>query len=211
MSGMAKTHTSGHLAGREAPATDASVLAAVGLSACRRRVLAILASAPLSALALGAPEGLTEAAKRTKEKDNDKDKGKDRKRDKQKQSGGSGADVVRVAKKYKGSRYVWGGESPRGFDCSGFTWYCYDKAAGMDIGRTVEEQWKRGRSVGKGDWKAGDLVFFKNTFQKGLSHNGIYIGGGKFIHAENEDTGVVISTLESGYYDDHYAGARRLV
>jgi hypothetical protein len=59
----------------------------------------------------------------------------------------NGREVVRVAKRYRGSRYKSGGASPKGFDCSGFTWYVYKKAAGMDITRGVEEQWKRGRSV----------------------------------------------------------------
>jgi cell wall-associated NlpC family hydrolase len=124
---------------------------------------------------------------------------------------GNGREVVRVAKKYKGARYKWGGASPKGFDCSGFTWYVYKKAAGKDISRSVEEQWKRGRSVSRGNWRPGDLVFFENTFERGLSHVGIYIKGDDFIHAENEKTGVVISSLDSEYYRKHYAGARRLL
>ena len=98
-----------------------------------------------------------------------------------------------------------------GFDCSGFTWYVYKKATGMDITRGVEEQWQFGRSVGRGEWQAGDMVFFENTFERGLSHVGIYISGDEFIHAENEQTGVVISSLNSEYYSKHYAGARRLL
>ena len=122
-----------------------------------------------------------------------------------------GHKVVRVAKKYKGARYVSGGASPKGFDCSGFTWYVYKKAANMDITRGVEEQWKHGHSVRGGKWKPGDLVFFENTFEHGLSHVGIFIKGNDFIHAENEKTGVVISSLDSDYYSQHYAGARRLL
>jgi len=124
---------------------------------------------------------------------------------------GSGRDVVRLAQKYKGAKYKWGGASPKGFDCSGFTWYVYKKAAGKDISRGVEEQWRHGRSVGRGKWRPGDLVFFENTFEPGLSHVGIYINKDNFIHAENEKTGVVISSLESDYYRKHYAGARRLL
>ncbi|MFN8592921.1 MAG: C40 family peptidase [Thermomicrobiales bacterium] len=149
----------------------------------RRRVLALAATAPI-ALMLPA---LVASAK------------------------GNGKDVVKIAMKHKGDKYKWGGASPKGFDCSGFTWYCYKQATGMDIGRTVKSQWKQGKSVGKNDWQAGDIVFFKNTFEKGLSHTGIFISGEKFIHAENERTGVVISTLDSDYYNKHYAGARRLV
>ena len=150
-----------------------------------------------------------DAARKSK-KDKKRKSGKQGKNKKQ-QASGSGREVVRVARKYKGAKYKWGGASPKGFDCSGFTWYVYQKAAGMDITRGVDEQWKRGRSVGKNDWKPGDIVFFKNTFERGLSHNGIYIGGDEFIHAENERTGVVISSLSSEYYGDHYAGARRLL
>ncbi len=149
--------------------------------------------------------------RRKKRKAGKKDKKGKKRRNKKQQASGNGRDVVRVAKKYKGAKYKWGGASPKGFDCSGFTWYVYQKATGLDITRGVQEQWNRGRSVGKNDWKPGDIVFFKNTFERGLSHNGIYIGGDDFIHAENERTGVVISSLKSDYYSDHYAGARRLV
>jgi len=122
-----------------------------------------------------------------------------------------GRKVVRVAQKYKGAKYKWGGASPKGFDCSGFTWYVYKKAVDMDISRGVEEQWRSGRSVARGKLQPGDLVFFKNTFERGLSHVGIYIRRDKFIHAENENAGVVISSLKSEYYSKHFAGARRLL
>jgi cell wall-associated NlpC family hydrolase len=86
---------------------------------------------------------------------------------------GSGRIVVREARRYKGAKYKSGGASPKGFDCSGFTWYVYKKAADMDISRGVEEQWRHGRSVACGKLRPGDLVFFKNTFERGLSHVGI--------------------------------------
>jgi cell wall-associated NlpC family hydrolase len=126
-------------------------------------------------------------------------------------TGGGGSEVVKVAQKYQGAKYVLGGASPKGFDCSGFTWYVYQQATGMDITRGVEEQWKLGHSVARGEWQAGDIVFFENTFERGLSHVGIFISGNKFIHAENEQTGVVVSELNSDYYSAHYAGARRLL
>jgi peptidoglycan DL-endopeptidase CwlO len=81
----------------------------------------------------------------------------------------------------------------------------------MDISRGVEEQWRRGHSVARGKLQPRDLVFFKNTFERGLSNVGIYIRRDKFIQSENEQTGVVISRLESEYYRKHYAGARRLL
>jgi len=140
-----------------------------------------------------------------------KSKNKKKKKKNKGSSSGAAGDVVQTAQKYKGAKYVMGGSTPKGFDCSGFVWYVYSKATGMEIGRSVTEQWKQGKSVAKGSWLPGDIVFFENTFDRGLSHDGIYIGGNDFIHAENEGTGVVISTLASGYYDDHYAGARRLL
>jgi len=184
----------------------------------RRRTITLMAAvvAGLTGRLPGAETA--EAAKPGKDKNRKSSKGKGSSKDKsskkKKQSsgkGGSGNDVVKEAQKFKGAKYVWGGASPKGFDCSGFTWYVYDKAAGIDISRTVTDQFKVGKLVKNGSWKAGDLVFFKNTAEKGLSHCGIYISGNTFIHAENEKTGVVISGLDSGYYKDHYAGARRIV
>jgi cell wall-associated NlpC family hydrolase len=115
----------------------------------------------------------------------------------------SGRKVVRVARKYEGAKYKSGGASPKGFDCSGFTGYVYKKAADMAISRGVEEQWRHGRSVARSKLQPGDLVFFRNTFERGLSHVGIFIRKDKLIHAENEKTGVVTSSLESDYYSKH--------
>jgi cell wall-associated NlpC family hydrolase len=149
--------------------------------------------------------------KKKKSKSGKKDKKKKTSRSKQNSGKGSGSDIVKEAQKYKGTRYVSGGQSPKGFDCSGFTWYVYNKVTGMDITRTVKTQAKQGKSVGNGSWQAGDILIFRNTAGKGLTHCGIYMSGNKFIHAENENTGVVISTFDDGYYKDHYSGARRLI
>jgi cell wall-associated NlpC family hydrolase len=65
--------------------------------------------------------------------------------------------------------------------------------------------------VGHGEWQPGDIVFFENTFERGLSHVGIYMSGDDFIHAENEQTGVVVTSLNAEYYSQRYAGARRLL
>lgn len=121
-----------------------------------------------------------------------------------------GKAIAREAMRHKGARYVWGGNTPRGFDCSGFTQYVVRKAIGREMGQGLPEQWRTGRRVGKGDWRAGDLVFFENTYKRGLSHVGIYLGKGRFIHAQNEETGVVISDIGSPYYADRYRGARRV-
>jgi cell wall-associated NlpC family hydrolase len=168
----------------------------------RRRLITSVALPGVSLIVVGSANDV--AARK------DEKKKKKKSHDKQKSSG-SAQEVVKEAQKYKGAKYKMGGASPKGFDCSGFTWYVYQKATGMDIGRTVKDQWDQGHSVSKGSLNPGDVVFFKNTFDHGLSHCGISLGGNKFIHAENEDTGVVISDLDSDYYTDHYAGARRLV
>lgn len=146
-----------------------------------------------------------------KEKRNSSNSNGSRKKGQSRANSGNGDAIVREAKKYKGAKYVWAGASPKGFDCSGFTWYVYQQVTGNDIGRTVKAQYAQGNSVSRGALQPGDIVFFKNTFQKGLSHCGIFISGSDFIHAENEDTGVVISSLDSDYYGQRYAGARRLV
>lgn len=190
-----------------------------------RRCLLLLAGPAAASSAIGLFDAQTSfAAKKkksnskknkststSKKKKSSKKKGSRDKKGKSQSSNGSGDAIVREARKYKGAKYVWAGASPKGFDCSGFTWYVYNKVTGNDIGRTVKEQFRTGNSVSRGALQPGDIVFFKNTFQKGLSHCGIYISGSEFIHAENEDTGVVISSLDSDYYSQHYAGARRLL
>jgi cell wall-associated NlpC family hydrolase len=105
-----------------------------------------------------------------------------------------------VALKIKGAKYKWGGASPKGFNCSGFTWYVYMNAADIDISRGVEDQCRQGHSVAHAKWQPGDLVFdFKITFERGLSHVGSFIRQDKFIHSENAKAGVVISSFKSNY------------
>ena len=180
----------------------------------RRHALALGGTLSLAWLASNGAETVEGARKkRSGKKSTTKDTSKEKNRSKSQQKSGkaSGNDIVQEARKYKGTRYVYGGASPKGFDCSGFTWYVYNKVTGMDISRTVKGQSRQGKSVHKGSWQAGDILLFRNTAGNGLTHCGIYISRNKFIHAENEKTGVVISTLGDGYYKDHYAGARRLV
>lgn len=118
--------------------------------------------------------------------------------------------IVGAASKLLGYAYVWGGSSPRvGFDCSGFTWYVYGQ-----VGRTLPKhdlwgQMQAGPRVGQGNLQAGDLVFFANTYAPGLSHVGIFIGGGRFIHAGSERTGVTVSALNDPYWGPRYYGATR--
>ena len=121
-----------------------------------------------------------------------------------------GMNITRTAQQFKGLPYVWGGTSPkRGFDCSGLVQYVYAKW-GIYLPRCASEQVNKGVAVAKSDLQAGDLVFFKNTYKRGLSHVGIFIGDGWFIHAASERTGVILSRLDEGYHKNHWYGARRL-
>jgi cell wall-associated NlpC family hydrolase len=111
--------------------------------------------------------------------------------------------VVGIAMKYLGIPYVWGGSSPGGFDCSGFTMYVYGQM-GVSLPHYTGSQWGMGVPVSRGDLQPGDLVFFN-----GLGHMGIYIGGNQMIHAPHSGDVVKISPL-TGWYDATYVGARRI-
>ncbi len=122
-------------------------------------------------------------------------------------SSGNGSSVVATANQYIGSRYVYGGTTPSGFDCSGFTSYVYKKY-GVSLSRTAAGQYSNGVSVSKGELQPGDLVMFGKS---GINHVGIYIGGGKMVHAANPSRGVTTDTINSGYYGTNYVGARRIL
>jgi cell wall-associated NlpC family hydrolase len=108
--------------------------------------------------------------------------------------------VVGIAEHYLGTPYVWGGASPSGFDCSGFTMYVYAQV-GVSLPHSSYAQYGMGVAVSQSDLQPGDLVFFY-----GLGHVGIYIGGGQYIHAPHTGDVVKISTLGAGY-----VGARRIL
>lgn len=120
----------------------------------------------------------------------------------------SGSSLLARATEYIGVPYVFGGASPDGFDCSGLIWYVLSEM-GYPASRTAADQYSMGSSVDRDSLCAGDLVFFADTYTSGISHVGIYAGGGKFLHAPNEGESVSYSNL-SGYWADHYYGARRL-
>lgn len=122
----------------------------------------------------------------------------------------SGQHIADFALQFQGYPYVYAGNGPGGFDCSGFTQYVILNTLGIDIGHGVEGQTGYGAYVEWGAWQPGDLVYFANTYRAGISHTGVYIGDGQFIHAENEGTGIVISSVYSDYYAGHYATATRL-
>ncbi len=126
------------------------------------------------------------------------------------QDEGSGWYVADFALQYLGSPYVYAGNTPDGFDCSGFTQFVILNTVGIDIGHGTAGQTNYGAWVDWEDWLPGDLVYFAGTYRPGISHTGVYIGDGQFIHAANESTGVIISSLYSDYYSGHYYGAFRV-
>jgi cell wall-associated NlpC family hydrolase len=123
--------------------------------------------------------------------------------------GGGGGSVVGTAMRYVGSRYVFGGTGPSGFDCSGFVYYVMNNS-GSAVGRGMWQQYNAGAHVSQSQLKPGDVVFFANTYMPGLSHDGIYIGNGQFVHAADEGSGVTVSSINSSYWQNHYVGATRI-
>lgn len=122
---------------------------------------------------------------------------------------GIGEALAHKALSYRGVPYRFGGTSENGIDCSGLTQAVYKKW-GMMLPRTSTEQFKKGKPVPKDQLRPGDLVFFKNTYRHGVSHVGIYVGDGKFVHAAGAKYGVIVSSLNEPYHLHHYAGARRI-
>ena len=115
--------------------------------------------------------------------------------------------LLNIAMRFGGVPYVWGGETPAGFDCSGFVQYVF-RQIGINLPRTADVQYELGRKVLQSELQPGDLVFFE-TYEPGASHNGIYVGDGNFIGA-NSGTGVAVASLASPYWSTRYLGARRL-
>lgn len=123
----------------------------------------------------------------------------------------TGSQIVNEAKKYLGYRYVYGGASPStGFDCSGFVYYVL-KQFGYSPYRTPVDQYKQGTYVTKANLQPGDIVFFAGTGSSNtISHVGIYVGGGQMIHSPNSRSTVSYADITSGYWANHYYGARRM-
>lgn len=115
--------------------------------------------------------------------------------------------VVQAALGYQGVPYVFGGTSPNGFDCSGFTRFIFAQA-GIDLPRTADAQYEVGQNVSNGQLQSGDLVYF-TTYESGASHVGIYLGNGQFISATSS-RGIAIARMDSGYWGERYLGARRV-
>jgi len=120
--------------------------------------------------------------------------------------------LLEYAKYFKGGKYVWGGTTPKGFDCSGYVQYLYKKH-NINLPRTAWSQSKKGVSVSKDDLKKGDLLFFLTDKKRGIpvTHVGIYIGDGEFIHAASKKKGIIISPIYSGYYAKKFVSAKRVL
>ncbi|MCR4436892.1 MAG: SH3 domain-containing C40 family peptidase [Clostridiales bacterium] len=124
-----------------------------------------------------------------------------------------GQQVVNYARKFLGVRYVWGGTSPRGFDCSGFVQYVY-RQFGVRLNRVAADQATQGIKVSRNNLKPGDMVFFDTDGgRNNISHVGIYVGGGKFIEASSgySTHKVIITDMSSGYYSRKFITARRVL
>lgn len=122
-------------------------------------------------------------------------------------SSSKGQAIVNNVKKYLGVRYVYGGTSPKGFDCSGLVQYVC-KSVGISVNRTAAAQFSNGKAVNKRDLQPGDLVFFAKGGR--IHHVGVYVGNGQMIHAPRTGDVVRYASITSGYYKNCYAGARRV-
>lgn len=116
--------------------------------------------------------------------------------------------LIQTALACRGTAYRRGGTSRGGFDCSGFTRYVYAKY-GVSLPHSSAAQAGRGVSINRSELQPGDLVFFQ-TGGRGISHVGIYIGNGNFVHAASRGRGVTVDSINSGYYSPRYRGARRV-
>ncbi len=122
----------------------------------------------------------------------------------------SASDIVSIAQQYLGVPYVYGGSSPSGFDCSGFTRYVFAQV-GISLPHGATSQLSYGTEVSRSNLQPGDLVFFQD-YGAVASHVGIYIGGDQFIHASSSSGNsrcVTTSSLSESYYANHYLTARR--
>lgn len=117
-------------------------------------------------------------------------------------------ELVRTAERFIGVPYKWGGEtSVDGFDCSGLTMTVY-RLNGLNLPRTSADQWEAGRPIDTAELVEGDLVFFATHGAGRVSHVGIYIGSGSFLHAPRRGSRIQVASLSSDHYRARFVGAR---
>ncbi len=117
-------------------------------------------------------------------------------------------ELLDYARSLEGTPYRYGGQSERGFDCSGYVKYVFLNTTGIDLPRTAAEQYRRGNPVSREDAKPGDLVFFQGGGQ--INHSGIYLGGGKFI-SSTSSSGVMTTSVNGAYWAKHFYGYSRII
>ncbi len=119
-----------------------------------------------------------------------------------------GIEIADLAQEYVGSRYVWGSSGPTAFDCTGFVQFIYGQF-GVSLPHNEAGQLASGTHVSADELAPGDVLVFANTYRRGLSHVGIYVGDGRFVHAVDEAHGVMVSNLWDGYWSPRLVGATR--
>lgn len=119
--------------------------------------------------------------------------------------------LVKTASDFIGVPYLWGGASAEtGFDCSGLTMTVY-QLNGLDMPRHSAAQYDAGDTIDRNNLQKGDLVFFATRGRGKVSHVGIYIGGGQFIHAPKRGRKICIDSLSDDYFVKHYVGAKKYI
>jgi len=121
--------------------------------------------------------------------------------------------VVTYSKGFLGKPYRSGGVGPDSFDCSGYVFTMFRESVGIQLPRQASAMYQKSKKIEDSEIRQGDLLFFKTTSSGNISHVGIYIDGGKFIHSASDgpETGVIISTIKSGYWKTHYTCAGRII
>ena len=124
---------------------------------------------------------------------------------------GGAQHLLSYAARFLGVRYLWGGQTPSGFDCSGFTGYVFKNAAGITLSRTSQQQINNGVRVGRSELRPGDLVFFytNSSSPSTISHVGIYVGNNTMINSSNG--GVSYDDMSDSYWGKRFAGASRVI
>jgi len=118
--------------------------------------------------------------------------------------------IIERAMSWIGVKYRFGGaDETKGFDCAGFVRRVFS-TVGIQLPRSAATQFREGCVVPLDDLQPGDLVFFRNTYKRGISHVGIYLGDHLFIHAPSRNRRVTVDRLDAPYYRKHFAGGRRV-